>query len=102
MLAAPQITFATTQVGANLTALVAVLLVGVELDARDLAPLWSPLIVVPPLLVLGQLMPKALVQTHADAVVDALAELGIEHLDMPLTPERLWQAIRAAAGSKAA
>jgi aerobic carbon-monoxide dehydrogenase large subunit len=42
--------------------------------------------------------PPALV----NAVVDALAELGIEHLDMPLTPERLWQAIRAAAGSKAA
>ena len=36
--------------------------------------------------------PPALV----NAVVDALAELGIEHLDMPLTPERLWQAIRAA------
>jgi carbon-monoxide dehydrogenase large subunit len=36
--------------------------------------------------------PPALV----NAVVDALAELGIEHLDMPLTPERLWLAIRAA------
>jgi len=36
--------------------------------------------------------PPALV----NAVVDALAELGIEHLDMPLTPERLWQAIHAA------
>jgi aerobic carbon-monoxide dehydrogenase large subunit len=32
-----------------------------------------------------------------NAVVDALAPLGIEHIDMPLTPERLWQAIRAAA-----
>jgi carbon-monoxide dehydrogenase large subunit len=42
--------------------------------------------------------PPALV----NAVVDALAELGIEHLDMPLTPERLWQAIRTAAGRKAA
>ena len=36
--------------------------------------------------------PPALV----NAVVDALAELGIEHLDMPLTSERLWQAIRNA------
>jgi aerobic carbon-monoxide dehydrogenase large subunit len=36
--------------------------------------------------------PPALV----NAVVDALTELGIEHLDMPLTPEHLWQAIRAA------
>jgi aerobic carbon-monoxide dehydrogenase large subunit len=42
--------------------------------------------------------PPALV----NAVVDALAELGIEHLDMPLTPERVWAAIRAAAGRKAA
>ena len=42
--------------------------------------------------------PPALV----NAVVDALAELGIEHLDMPLTPERVWTAIRAAAGRKAA
>jgi carbon-monoxide dehydrogenase large subunit len=37
-----------------------------------------------------------------NAVVDALAELGIEHLDMPLTPERLWQAIRGTEGRKAA
>ena len=42
--------------------------------------------------------PPALV----NAVVDALAELGIEHLDMPLIPERVWAAIRAAAGRKAA
>ena len=31
-----------------------------------------------------------------NAVVDALAHLGIRHLDMPLTPERVWQAIRTA------
>jgi carbon-monoxide dehydrogenase large subunit len=42
--------------------------------------------------------PPALV----NAVVDALAELGIDHLDMPLTPERLWRAIREAAPRKAA
>jgi carbon-monoxide dehydrogenase large subunit len=28
-----------------------------------------------------------------NAVVDALAHLGVRHLDMPLTPERVWQAI---------
>jgi carbon-monoxide dehydrogenase large subunit len=28
--------------------------------------------------------------------VDALAELGVEHLEMPVTPERVWNAIRAA------
>lgn len=33
-----------------------------------------------------------------NAVLDALRPLGIQHLDMPLTPERVWQAIRAAQG----
>lgn len=28
-----------------------------------------------------------------NAVIDALAHLGIRHLDMPLTPEKIWQAI---------
>jgi aerobic carbon-monoxide dehydrogenase large subunit len=42
--------------------------------------------------------PPALV----NAAIDALAELGIEHLDMPLTPERLWQAMRIAEQRKAA
>jgi aerobic carbon-monoxide dehydrogenase large subunit len=36
--------------------------------------------------------PPALV----NAVVDALSGLGIEHLDMPLTPERVWRALRDA------
>ena len=31
-----------------------------------------------------------------NAVVDALAHLGIEHLDLPLTPERVWRAIQLA------
>jgi carbon-monoxide dehydrogenase large subunit len=29
-----------------------------------------------------------------NAVVDALAHLGVTHLDMPLTPERVWRALR--------
>jgi carbon-monoxide dehydrogenase large subunit len=33
-----------------------------------------------------------------NAVVDALAPLGIRHLDMPLTPERVWRAMREAGG----
>jgi len=28
-----------------------------------------------------------------NAVVDALSHLGVEHLDMPLTPERVWRAM---------
>jgi carbon-monoxide dehydrogenase large subunit len=30
----------------------------------------------------------------ANAVVDALSVLGIRHIDMPVTPQRVWQAIR--------
>jgi carbon-monoxide dehydrogenase large subunit len=32
-----------------------------------------------------------------NAVLDALAPLGVTHLDMPLTPARVWAAIQAAA-----
>jgi aerobic carbon-monoxide dehydrogenase large subunit len=39
-------------------------------------------------------VPAALV----NAAVDALSEFGIEHLDMPLTPHRVWQAMREAGG----
>ena len=31
------------------------------------------------------------------AVVDALAYLGVRHLDLPITPERIWRALEAAA-----
>ncbi len=30
-----------------------------------------------------------------NAVVDALSHLGVTHLDMPLTPERVWQALQS-------
>jgi aerobic carbon-monoxide dehydrogenase large subunit len=33
-----------------------------------------------------------------NAVVDALSVYGIKHIDMPATPERVWQAIRTARG----
>jgi carbon-monoxide dehydrogenase large subunit len=31
-----------------------------------------------------------------NAVVDAVAHLGVRHIDMPCTPERVWAAIEAA------
>jgi len=31
-----------------------------------------------------------------NAIVDALADLGVEHLEMPATPERVWRAIQDA------
>ena len=35
----------------------------------------------------------------ANAVMDALAPLGIDHIDMPYTAPKLWQAIRRAGGT---
>jgi carbon-monoxide dehydrogenase large subunit len=34
-----------------------------------------------------------------NAVVDAVAHLGVRHIDMPTTPERVWTAIQAAGGA---
>jgi carbon-monoxide dehydrogenase large subunit len=31
-----------------------------------------------------------------NAVCDALADFGVEHVEMPATPERVWQAIQTA------
>jgi len=36
-----------------------------------------------------------------NAVVDALAHLGVKHLDMPTTPIRVWQALREAGAAQA-
>jgi carbon-monoxide dehydrogenase large subunit len=37
-----------------------------------------------------------------NALVDALSEYGIRHIDMPATPERVWQAIETARAHRAA
>ncbi|MBV9150479.1 MAG: xanthine dehydrogenase family protein molybdopterin-binding subunit [Alphaproteobacteria bacterium] len=37
-------------------------------------------------------------QTIVNAILDALAPLGIDHIDMPATPERVWCAIKSARG----
>lgn len=37
-----------------------------------------------------------------NALMDALAPLGVGHLDMPATPQAIWRAIRAARGKAAA
>ena len=34
----------------------------------------------------------------ANALVDALSEFGVRHIDMPATPERIWRAIRNGQG----
>jgi carbon-monoxide dehydrogenase large subunit len=37
-----------------------------------------------------------------NAIVDALAHVGVRHIDMPASPQRVWQALQSAAGSAAA
>jgi carbon-monoxide dehydrogenase large subunit len=34
-----------------------------------------------------------------NAIVDALSPLGVRHIEMPATPERIWRAIREAKAS---
>jgi carbon-monoxide dehydrogenase large subunit len=31
-----------------------------------------------------------------NAIVDALSDYGVRHIEMPATPERVWQAIQSA------
>jgi carbon-monoxide dehydrogenase large subunit len=49
----------------------------------------------------GQAGAIAAPQTIINAIVEALSPLGIRHLDMPATPERIWRAIRAARAAAA-
>jgi carbon-monoxide dehydrogenase large subunit len=44
----------------------------------------------------GQAGAMAAPQTVICAILDALAPLGVSHIDMPATPERVWRAIQAA------
>jgi carbon-monoxide dehydrogenase large subunit len=35
----------------------------------------------------------------ANAIVDALSHLGVKHIEMPATPERVWRTIQRANGA---
>jgi carbon-monoxide dehydrogenase large subunit len=47
----------------------------------------------------GQAGAIAAPQTIISAVLNALAPLGVTHIDMPVTPERVWRAIQQAGAS---
>jgi carbon-monoxide dehydrogenase large subunit len=49
----------------------------------------------------GQAGAMAAPQTIICAILDALAPLGVTHIDMPATSERVWQAIQDARKGKA-
>jgi len=65
-------------------------------------PSWDPKLptMVNPLGVkgAGQAGCIAAPQTIINAILDAVAPLGIDHIDMPATPERVWRAIRRVRG----
>jgi carbon-monoxide dehydrogenase large subunit len=44
---------------------------------------------------IGELGTIGATPCFVSAVLDALAPLGVTHLDMPLTSERVWRAMRA-------
>jgi carbon-monoxide dehydrogenase large subunit len=70
--------------------------------ADDFPPILSELVEVPattnPLGVkgVGEAGAIAAPPTLVNAVLDALRDVGVDHLDMPLTPARIWQAVNAA------
>jgi carbon-monoxide dehydrogenase large subunit len=45
---------------------------------------------------IGEAGTIASAQTIVNAVVDALTPLGVKHIDMPLRPKRVWEAIQSA------
>jgi carbon-monoxide dehydrogenase large subunit len=49
----------------------------------------------------GESGPTGALPATINAVVDALKPLGIAHIDMPATPQRIWQAIRHAKAARA-
>jgi aerobic carbon-monoxide dehydrogenase large subunit len=48
----------------------------------------------------GQAGAIAAPQTIISAILNALAPLGVTHIDMPATPERVWRAIQQAGGHR--
>ena len=48
---------------------------------------------------IGELATIGSTPAIVNAVVDALSPFGVTHLDMPLKPQRLWQAIQNAQGN---
>jgi carbon-monoxide dehydrogenase large subunit len=41
----------------------------------------------------GEMGTIAATPVIANAVMDAIAHLGVEHIELPLTPQRIWKAI---------
>ena len=46
----------------------------------------------------GELATVGLPAAFVNAVIDALAHLGVRNIDMPVLPDRVWEAIDSASG----
>src|SRR5690606_35153365 len=44
----------------------------------------------------GEAGATGVVPTLANAVIDALRPVGVDHVELPFTPQNIWKAIRAA------
>ncbi len=72
LVAAPQITLATTLLGANLASIVGIVILAMQLPYHGLHPLWSAPLFVPAVLIFGHLLPKGLVQSNPDRMAELL------------------------------
>ena len=68
------------------------LLPGIEVDRIETPSPHNPLGVKGA----GEMGTIAATPAVANAVLDALAPLGVTHMELPLTPERIWRAVQAA------
>ncbi len=75
MVAAPQVTLATTLVGANLAGVTAIVLLSVELMARGISALWAPVMLLPAITVVGHLIPKGVAAAYANRLVLAQSRM---------------------------
>jgi carbon-monoxide dehydrogenase large subunit len=66
----------------------------IHLDIRETPSPTNPLGVKG----IGELPTVAAPVAVANAVLDALSSLGVRHIDIPLTAEKIWRAMQTAAG----
>jgi carbon-monoxide dehydrogenase large subunit len=71
------------------------LLPGIEVDRIETPSPHNPLGVKGA----GEMGTIAATPAVANAVMDALAPLGVTHMELPLTPEKIWRAVQAAQGA---
>jgi putative hemolysin len=73
LLARPQVLLSTTLLGSNLATIIVIVSIALYLETHDLSPLLAVPIALVPLLVLGQIVPRQILQAQADRVVSWVA-----------------------------